>query len=177
MAQTTIVDLDTRGICALRDEGADPVLSWFDELKERLGDPAAAGPDTSFDEAPWAALPTFEQLWDPVLPLSALMRDLVIKAAHYGDIEEMLSQAQRMADVEYELRKGRERDVSGEVVDGEGSGVDGSVGAVVAGGGGEPVPGGSEDGDAVGEGGAPAKLQNDRRPPKVQSRRGAKKAA
>lgn len=171
----SLVDADMRGICALRDKEAGTVLYWFEDLKERLGDPAAAGPDVSFDETPWQQLPTFEQLWDPTLDLHQMMRDIVIQAAQYGDIEEMLDKAQQMADLEYRLKKEREHDSSAAGHQ-AGTGADGADGSAVAGGGGGVVPGGSEDGDAVGEVGPVAKLPNNRRPSKISGKRGSGKA-
>lgn len=163
---TLLVDADMQGIAALRDEEADTVLFWFEDLKERHGDPAAQGPDTSFDEAAWSTLPTFEQLWDPVPELHELMRDLVAGAGSRA--EEWLDMAQRMADLEYEIKKGRDRDDSGAEGDTGGTGADGSVGAAAAGGSGGAVPGGSKDGDKVGKGRRAKKLPNNRGASQVQ---------
>jgi len=155
-----------QGIEGLRDEGADPVLFWFEDLKERLGDPAAEGPDVSFDEQLWPHLPSVEELC-PAPPLGALMAKLASTSSRQLSVAEILDEARRMADVEYELKKGREADDHGEGSDVGGSGADAGLGASAAGGGGGPVPGGSEDGDQVGEGTQPGKRANRRRASKV----------
>ena len=162
----TVVELDMQGIEGLRDEGADPVLFWFEELKERLGDPAAPGPDCSFDEQLWPLLPSLEELC-PAPPMFELMRDLLVSASNGRDLDELLGEVQRMADVEYRIKKGREADDHGEGSDLGGSGADAGLEASAAGGGGRPVPGGSEDGDQVGEGAEPGKRENRRRSSKV----------
>jgi hypothetical protein len=164
-----LVDADMRGICALRDEETDTVLFWFEDLKERHGDPAAAGPETSFDDAVWQELPSFQELWDPVPELHEMMRDLVLGAGERA--EEFLDRAQRMADLEYEIKKGRQAHDTGEASEAGGSGADGSIGSAVAGGGGGAVPGGSEDGDPLGEGGGVGELPHYRPPSQIPSRR------
>lgn len=168
----SLVDADMRGICALRDEGTDTVLYWFEDLVAAHGDPAAPGPDVSFDGAPWDALPSFEELWDPTPPFAEMLKTVSAKV-HTDLLLEVLAEV----DVEYEARKERGRDSSGEAVDHGGRGADASVGASAAGGSGAPVPGGSEDGDAMGEGGEAAQLPHDRRPPKVPGKRRPRKTA
>ena len=167
-----LVDADMRGICALRDEEGDTVLLWFEDLVAVHGDPAAPGPDVSFDEAPWAQLPGLQELWDPAPPFAEMLKT-VSAAVHTDLLLEILAEV----DVDYEARKGRDGDSSGKAVDDGGFGADAVFGSSAAGGGGASVPGGSENGDAVGEGGQAGQFQNDRPASKVPRRRGPGKAS
>lgn len=154
--EVPLVEADTRGIRALRDEGSDTVLVWYEETVVDLGfDPAQPGP--SIDEfEPWnLTTPTLKEL------VTALTGE---PATGY------LFKQQALQD--FMVRMDKEKADAADT--GRGSSQHAPEQPAASGGSGGTVPGGPEDGDEVGEVRAAAGDQNSRRTSQVprQGRKG-----
>ena len=175
-----MIESDTKGIDALSGQTGDIFLEplIFDAMIAELGpipDPPHIDP---FDDTPWRALPTIEDLqhlWQESSPLDQLLHG-IIGGIETDDLPRFLAAQQALADMELQLKKGRLDAETSKPV-GRRRRKDGADGGVVAGGGGRSVQGGSEDGDPVVEGGQAAVVPDAGRPSKVPGARRARNAA
>lgn len=137
--------------CAEPDGGADTILYWYNGVVVDLGEPGLT-PVAVPEPAPWNLYDPNEPLWDTTPPLRILLQQLAARAALTAGVTAtgLLFQQQQLLD----FMNGKDRaDGCEEQANGDvgGSAEDVGVGSSAAVGGGGVVPGGSEDGDAVGE--------------------------
>ena len=177
---STVVVPDASGVEAL--VAGDVLLAplIFDELFVEMMGQWPILPDLGFDEAPWRDLPTIEDLqylWLTSTPLEHLITAVAIRAHGDGeDLSRFVAQQRWLADMELMLKKEAGNGQAG-ADDGGGSGEAPLVASADPHGGGGDLPGESEDGDTVGEGGQDCQHQNAGTPQKVPRKRGARKAA
>lgn len=160
-----MIKSDDRGVRALlgtdSGEESDIVLDWFEGLKDRLGvDPDAGWPiDTGFEE--WPAP-------QESLPMAVLMQEITTALYERDHSHRVVEGQRRLVETMYRLTKEAEVAQQQQRVDECGPAEEApGDGVVDAGGGGAVVPGGSEDGVAVGKGRKVAKPKDRRRAPKV----------
>lgn len=179
---------DMCGIDALTDNVPMLPPLLFDQLMAEMADqfPVAplSGPELEFNDAPWRALPTLEDLeglWLASPAVEIMLHKLAVAAHGEGpDLPVYMAQQRWLADIEVELRNQREAsnaDTAADGVDAGAAGTNVTVESAAHGRGGGDFPGGPEDGDPVVPGGKAARNQNPRRSPKVPRGRSAAKAA
>lgn len=169
---------DRQGIVALYGPLGDDVpgvapLIFHGLLREMASQFPEVDVDLTFDDGPWAGLPSLAEL----LPLEEQIHVLAVSAHGGGeDLPRFLAAQRDLAD--RELAWKRERvvvDGSEAGVDGGGVGAASAVVSVDAGGGGGDFSGGLEDGVAVVAGGVVAVRPHAGKAPKVSGKRGARK--
>ena len=184
---TTMIKPDTRGVDALSGQLDDNLLQplIFDELLAEMAMQLADAPWPdqlpAFDETPWQELPTLDEmepLWSASAPVDALIARLGITVHGDGeDLGQFMARQWHMAELELEFKRQREaQDAARADDDGAAAGAAGLVSAETRRGGGD-LPGGSEDGVALGEGGKAGRKANSGRTSKVSGKRGSGKAA
>lgn len=184
----TMIEPDTRGVDALTGSKPDnmpelPTLIW-DGLVAELGplpDVPFLPVELEFDEGPWQQLPTLDDL-EPLWcasPLATIIMHRLATSAHGEgpDLPRYMAEQWQLAEIELELKKGREDDERREATDAGGSGGNAPVTVAPAGRGGRGAKGRSKNGDAVGTWGQTQLGKDPGRAQKVSRRGGAPEGA
>lgn len=155
-----MIETDTRGIDALRGEtdanvALLPARIWNEMIAE-LGDVPPVPEIDPFNDEPWLALPTMEQLeelWLVAPAVDIMVHRLALKLHGEGpDLPKFIATQRDLAEMELAWIREREaEDAAKHTADAGGSGGVATVVSAQAGGSGGGAAGGSEDGVQVGK--------------------------
>ena len=150
---------DTRGVDALKGDMAAsvallPARIWG-EMETELGELPPAPHIDPFDEEPWQALPTMEELeklWLVAPAVDIMIAQLAVRVHGEGpDLPRYIASQRELAYMELAWIKERELE-NEQAADTRHSAADGPVGAAAAAGSRGAVPRGSKNGHKVGKG-------------------------
>lgn len=170
-----MIETDTRGIHPLTDEtdanvALLPARIWGEMIAE-LGDVPPVPEIDPFDDAPWLALPTMEQLEDLWLVSPAvdiMIHKLAVKLHGEGpDLPRFIATQRDLAEIELAWIRGATH-ATEQAADLGGPGEPSTVASAAGLGGGEGLPGGPENGGSVGKDRKTRGRANSRRASAVQ---------